>query len=70
MGRSNKSENSTPQFDEGEFLTNMAGVLDQVPIMMALPKAIREQWLKEGFSETAAEQAALAVWISAMTGEK
>lgn len=55
-----------PQFDEEEFTKNLANALDQLGPMMGMPVAVRDQFLKNGFSETAAEQAAMAMWINMM----
>lgn len=66
MARSRKSENGMPPFDEGEFHEALATAMDQLEPMMGMPVAVRNQFLKNGFSETAAEQAAMAMWISMM----
>ena len=66
MGRSSKSENGTPQFDEDLAAQAAASMLDSLEPLMGVPVAVRKRFLDNGFSETAAEQAALAHWISMM----
>lgn len=55
-----------PSFDEKEFQSGLAQALDQLEPMMGMPVAVRDNFLQKGFSETAAEQAALAMWMSMM----
>lgn len=62
MDFSMKKETPTTSQDE-----QVALALDQVDIMMAMPKKIRAEWLAAGFSETAAETAALAQWVGMVT---
>jgi len=55
-----------PPFDEEEFHEALATAMDQLESMMGMPVAVRNQFLRNGFSETAAEQAAMAMWINMM----
>lgn len=64
MARSSKSENDTPQFDEAAQAA--AAMMDSMEPLMGVPVAIRKKFLENGFSETVAEQAALAQWVSMM----
>lgn len=71
MGLFDRSENDMPrskgpEFDPEEFAENLATAMDQIEPMMGMPVAVRDQFLKKGFSETAAEQAAMAMWLSMM----
>lgn len=73
MGLFDRSENDMPQskgngneFDPVEFAQSLAIAMDQIEPMMGMPVAVRDQFLKKGFSETAAEQAAMAMWMSMM----
>lgn len=73
MGLFDRSENDMPQskgqapdFDPAEFAQALATAMDQIEPMMGMPVAVRDQFLKKGFSETAAEQAAMAMWLSMM----
>lgn len=63
MGRSSKSESDTPQFAEDQAAASMLASLEP---LMGIPVAVRKRFLENGFSETAAEQAALAHWVSMM----
>lgn len=54
------------EFDPAEFAETLATAMDQIEPMMGMPVAVRDQFLKKGFSETAAEQAAMAMWINMM----
>lgn len=60
MVRSNKTGNDSQQSDN--IPHHMAEFMDNLNMMKGIPVSVREQWLKDGFSETAAEQAALLVW--------
>lgn len=66
MGRSSKSESDTPQFAEDQAAQAAASMLDSLEPLMGIPVAVRKRFLDNGFSETAAEQAALAHWVSMM----
>lgn len=57
---------SEPEFDPAEFQAAVAQGMDQLEVMMGMPVAVRKQFLDKGFSETAAEQAAMAMWMSMM----
>lgn len=67
MGRSSKQEKDTPSFDPYEMNQNIALAMDQIEPMMAIPQKVRQEWLNRGFSETVAEQAAIAVWLNLWT---
>lgn len=49
-----------------EFIQTIMEARENIEMMMEVPKEVRSQWIKAGFSETVAEQAALGMWQSMM----
>lgn len=54
------------EFNSEEFQESLAQAMDHLEMMMGMPVAVRKQFLDKGFSESAAEQAAMAMWMSMM----